>query len=68
MELIYKGKGNLSSRKIQFKADCSDSYEVADADGRYLLKTFPKEFEEVKQVAPKKAPAKKTTGKDKKED
>ena len=53
MKLLYKCTGALRAKGISFEPQTE--YEVSDAIGEYLLKTFGKKFEDV-TPAPKPKP------------
>ena len=66
MKLKYIGEINLSSKSISFSPLMSEPYIVTDDTGKYLLETFPKLFEEIKEVKvkeEKKEEIKETEGK-----
>lgn len=65
MKVKYIGEINLSSKNISFSPN-SEPYIVSDEVGQYLLSTFTKLFEEIKEVKvkeEKKEEVKETEGK-----
>lgn len=65
MKLKYIGEINLSSKSISFSPN-SEPYIVSEEVGKYLLETFTKLFEEIKEVKvkeEKKEEVKETEGK-----
>lgn len=65
MKLKYIGDINLSSKSISFSPN-SEPYTVSEEVGQYLITTFTKLFEEIKEVKvkeEKKEEIKETDGK-----
>ena len=53
MKLKYTGDIQLTSQSISFSPLMSEPYIVSDETGKYLLSTFTKLFEELKDVKAK---------------